>query len=133
MREFIGVLLCLTEIKLNICYGYCSQAPVTSLFLWGYVKDIVYKTRVLSLDELKLRIVAATETVTPKMLNTLRETGYRLDILRGRKGAHVEVVWHSPVLNLQVIKLFELHFHIPLAVSFCCFRFENYGPWKPRQ
>jgi hypothetical protein len=37
-------------------------------FLWGYVKDIVYKTPVTSLDELKLRIVAAIETVTPQML-----------------------------------------------------------------
>jgi hypothetical protein len=37
-------------------------------FLWGYVKDIVCKTHVTSLDELKLRIVAATETVTPQML-----------------------------------------------------------------
>jgi hypothetical protein len=37
-------------------------------FLWRYVKDIVYKTPVTSLDELKLRIVAAIETVTPQML-----------------------------------------------------------------
>jgi hypothetical protein len=34
-------------------------------FLWEYVKDIVCKAPVTSLDELKLRIVAATETVTP--------------------------------------------------------------------
>jgi hypothetical protein len=26
-------------------------------FLWGYVKDMVYKIPVISLDELKLRIV----------------------------------------------------------------------------
>jgi hypothetical protein len=32
---------------------------VTSLFLWGYVKDIVYKTLVTSLDEVKLRILSA--------------------------------------------------------------------------
>jgi hypothetical protein len=31
-------------------------------FLWGYVRDIVYKAPVSSLDELKLRIVAAIET-----------------------------------------------------------------------
>jgi hypothetical protein len=62
-------------------------------FLWGYVKDIVSKTPVTSLDELKLRIVAAIETVTPQMLeNTWREIEYRLDILRATKGAHVEVV-----------------------------------------
>jgi hypothetical protein len=62
-------------------------------FLWGYVKDSVYKTPGTSLDELKLRIVAAIETVTPQMLeNTWREIEYRLDILRSKKGAHVEVV-----------------------------------------
>jgi hypothetical protein len=38
-------------------------------FLWGCVKDIVYKTPVSSLDELKLRIVAAIETLGGK-LNT---------------------------------------------------------------
>jgi hypothetical protein len=62
-------------------------------FLCGYVKDIVYKTPVTSLDELKLRIVAAIETVTPQTLeNTRRETEYRLDISRAKTGAHVEVV-----------------------------------------
>jgi hypothetical protein len=48
---------------------------------------------VTSLDELKLRIVAVIETVTPQMLeNTWREIEYLLDILRGTKGVHVEVV-----------------------------------------
>lgn len=62
-------------------------------FLWGYVKDIVYKTPVTSLDELKLRIVAAIETVSPQMLeNTWKEIEYRLDILRATKGSHIEVV-----------------------------------------
>jgi hypothetical protein len=37
-------------------------------FLWGYVKDILCKIPFTSLDELKLRIVAAIETVTPQML-----------------------------------------------------------------
>jgi hypothetical protein len=64
-----------------------------NFFLFGYVKDIVYKTPVTSLDELKLRIVAVIETVTPQMLeNTWRETEYRLDILRATKGMHIEVV-----------------------------------------
>jgi hypothetical protein len=56
-------------------------------------RNKVYKTPVTSLDELKLRIVAAVETVTPQMLeNTWREIEYRLDILRATKGTHVEVV-----------------------------------------
>jgi hypothetical protein len=71
------------------------------LFLWGYVKDIIYKILVTSLDELKLRIVAAIERVTPLILkNTCREFEYRLDILRAMKGAYVEVVYHSTVLIL---------------------------------
>jgi hypothetical protein len=42
---------------------------------------------------LKLRIVAAFGTVTPQMLeNTWREIEYGSDILRVKKGAHVEVV-----------------------------------------
>jgi hypothetical protein len=62
-------------------------------FLWGYVRDIVYKAPVSSFDELKLRIVAAIETVIPQMLeSSWREIKYRLDILRVTKGAYVEVV-----------------------------------------
>jgi hypothetical protein len=59
-------------------------------------------------------VVAAIKTVTPQMVeNTWREIEYRLDILRATKGAHVEVVYHSAVLIIKVLKLFELHFHIP--------------------
>jgi hypothetical protein len=59
----------------------------------GYIKDIVYKTPVTCLDELKLRIVAAIEIVAPQMLeNTWREIEYNLDILHATKGANVEVV-----------------------------------------
>jgi hypothetical protein len=48
---------------------------------------------VTSLDELKLRIVAAMETVTSQMLeNTWREIEYRSDILRAKKRSRVEVV-----------------------------------------
>jgi hypothetical protein len=46
---------------------------------------------VISLDEVKLRIVAEIETVTPQMLeNTWREIEYHFDILLAKKGAHVE-------------------------------------------
>jgi hypothetical protein len=51
--------------------------------MWGYVKDIVYKTCVTSLDELKLRIFAAIETVTPQML---ANTEYHLNVLHFTKG-----------------------------------------------
>jgi hypothetical protein len=48
---------------------------------------------VISIDELKLRIFAAIDKVTPQMLkNSLRKIEYNLDNLHTRKGTHVEVV-----------------------------------------
>ncbi|GBM57783.1 hypothetical protein AVEN_90952-1 [Araneus ventricosus] len=56
------------------------------------VKNIVYKTPVSSLDELKRRIVTAIQNVTPQMLeNTWREIEFRLDVLRATKGSHVQI------------------------------------------
>jgi len=61
-------------------------------FLWGYVKDKVFSTPVLDVKNLKTRITEAFATITEDMLeNTWREIGYRLDVLRATKGAHVEV------------------------------------------
>ncbi|GBN07786.1 hypothetical protein AVEN_17138-1 [Araneus ventricosus] len=57
-----------------------------------FVKNIVYKTLVPSLDELKRRIVTAIQNVTPQMLeNTWREIEFRLDVLRATKGSHVQI------------------------------------------
>jgi hypothetical protein len=36
---------------------------------------------------------------------------YNFQTLRAKKGAHVQVVFHSGVLILYVIKLLEIHFH----------------------
>jgi hypothetical protein len=48
---------------------------------------------VTSVDELKLRSVAAIEKITPPMLeNTLTKIEYRSNILLAKKGARVEVV-----------------------------------------
>jgi hypothetical protein len=58
-------------------------------FLWGYVKDIVYKTPVTSLDEMKFKIVAAIGTVTPQMLENKH---LELRHLSATKGEHAEVV-----------------------------------------
>ncbi|GBM18326.1 hypothetical protein AVEN_106022-1 [Araneus ventricosus] len=56
------------------------------------VKNIVYKTPVPSLDEMKRRIVTAIQNVTPQMLeNTWREIEFRLDVLRATKGSHVQI------------------------------------------
>jgi hypothetical protein len=70
------------------------------LCLWGYVKDIVYKTPVISFDELKLKIVTAIEKFTPQILeNACGKIEYRLDIIRVMNVAHVKVVSYSAVIN----------------------------------
>jgi hypothetical protein len=61
-------------------------------FLWGYVKDRVYATKVQNLVELKHRITAAVATITREMLEaTWREVEFRLDLLRATGGAHIEL------------------------------------------
>jgi hypothetical protein len=40
----------------------------SDFFLWGYIKDLVYQTKVQGVAELHCRITAACETVTPAML-----------------------------------------------------------------
>ena len=61
-------------------------------FLWGYVTDKVFSKPVPDITNLKARITDASVTITEDILeNTWREIGYRLDILRATKGAHVEV------------------------------------------
>ena len=60
--------------------------------LWGYVKGIVYRTKVRDVSDLQQRIIEALDTVTVDMLaRTWLEIEYRLDILRATDGAHVEV------------------------------------------
>ena len=62
------------------------------LFLWGYVKDKVYRTPVHDVETLQSRIIDVLATVNEEMLkNTWREIEYRLDILKATNGAHVEV------------------------------------------
>jgi len=61
-------------------------------FLWGYVKDIVYQTKVRDIADLKQRIRNAIATIDGPMLQrTWQEIEYRLDVLRATNGAHIEV------------------------------------------
>ena len=67
---------------------------LTSLdfFFWGYIKDIVYRTPVVDLENLRGIIVATCGNVTPEMLqNIWRELKYRLDDFRATRGAHIEI------------------------------------------
>lgn len=62
-------------------------------FLWGYVKDTVYKTPVKDIQEIKTRITAAIDSVTHDMLaNVWRGVSDRLDLCHARNGGHVECV-----------------------------------------
>ena len=72
-----------------------SRSPdITPLdfFLWGYVKDIVYKTKVRDIDDLKQRISNAMTTIDEAMLQrTWQEIEYRLDVLRATNAARIEL------------------------------------------
>ena len=63
-----------------------------NFFLWSYVKDIVYRTKVRDINDLQNRIIEAIDTVTVYMLaRTSQEIEYRLDIVRATDGVLVEV------------------------------------------
>ncbi|PNF32700.1 hypothetical protein B7P43_G12963, partial [Cryptotermes secundus] len=61
-------------------------------FLWGYVKDTIYKFQARDIDQLKTRVKDAITTVDVSMLaRTWQEIEYCLDILRATNGAHVQL------------------------------------------
>ena len=61
-------------------------------FLWSYVKDIIYQTKIREINDLQHRIIKAIDTVTVDMLTrTWQEIKYRLDIVCVTDGAHIEV------------------------------------------
>ena len=69
-----------------------SYITPLDFFLLGYVKDIVYRTKVRDVCGLQQQIIEALDTVSVDMLaSTWLEIEYQLDILRATDGAHVEV------------------------------------------
>ena len=89
-------------MQLSLMLGLDEVAPQLGLpglqtshlwtFLWGYIKDRVYKTHVHDMDHLKQKIRKAVASVTPGMLAaTWRELRSRLEFLRENNGDHVEV------------------------------------------
>ncbi|KFM70784.1 hypothetical protein X975_19685, partial [Stegodyphus mimosarum] len=61
-------------------------------FLWGFVKNNVYRRRVSNMDDLKARFTIAIASVdADRFAGTWREIEYRLDILHATKRADVEV------------------------------------------
>ena len=95
VRDFLNETFPNQWIGRNGSTAWPPRSPdITHLdfFLWGYVKDKVYRTPVRDVETLQSRIIEVLATVNEEMLeNTWREIEYRLDILRATNGAHVEV------------------------------------------
>ena len=71
---------------------HSSDITPLNFFLWGYVKDIVYQTKVRDINDLQHQIIEGIDTVTVDMLaRTWQEIEYRLDIVHAIDGAHIEV------------------------------------------
>ena len=69
-----------------------SDITPLDFLLWGYVKDIIYRTKVRDINDLQHRIIEAIDTVIVDMLaRTWQEIEYRLDIIRANDSAHGEV------------------------------------------
>ena len=61
-------------------------------FLWGYVKDRVYRVKIKDLTHLMTRITDVINSIRPEMLaNVWRELEYRLDVCRATNGSHIEL------------------------------------------
>jgi hypothetical protein len=72
--------------------------------LWGYVKNIVYQVKINHLQHPRARIRDTVATVTPNMLQaTWNEVGYRLDICRATKRAHIEIYWDSYICRKKTL------------------------------
>jgi len=86
---------------IDALYSYRSYAPFVTrcpdltpcdYFLWGYVKGKMFvPPQLVSIPDLKNRITAAVEAITPDLLSRVwQELDYRLDVCRVTKGAYIE-------------------------------------------
>jgi hypothetical protein len=79
-------------MSIKYLYNFKNLLQRLDLFLWGYVKDIVHRTKVRDITNLKQRITDAIATTDEGMpQRTWQEIEYRLDVLRANNGAHIEV------------------------------------------
>ncbi|GBM93998.1 hypothetical protein AVEN_219767-1 [Araneus ventricosus] len=61
-------------------------------FLWGYVKDKVFASKITDITQLKTRIIEVIENTSQSMLTSAwNEIEYRLDVTRATKDAHIEI------------------------------------------
>jgi hypothetical protein len=72
------------------------------LFLWGYVKDYVYRTSMNDSATFLSRIVEALRSVVERISTRLfAAVGYVRDVIRASRGSHAEV-------KLKTHTLFQL-------------------------
>jgi hypothetical protein len=70
------------------------------LFLWEYIKDLVYQRKEQDVEEPPCQITAACEAVTYRMMqNTWRKILYWLDPCRTTKSAFVEIYYRITKLG----------------------------------
>ena len=62
-------------------------------FLWGYLKDRVFKNNPKDIPELKKAVASAIKTISPEVCsNVIEEVRKRAELCMMRKGAHLEHV-----------------------------------------
>ena len=92
-KEFLKRICFSDETTFHVSWPPRSpDITLLEFFLWVYVKDIVYQTKVRDITDLKQRISNAIATDGEAMLQrTWQEIEYRLNVLRVTKGAHIEM------------------------------------------
>jgi hypothetical protein len=71
---------------------HSPDITLLDFFLWGYVKDKVYVTKVTGVEGLKTQIRDVVTTINRGMVaHTWEELEFRLDVLHATQGAHIEV------------------------------------------
>jgi hypothetical protein len=79
-------------VSIKSLYKFKNMLQRLDFFLWGYVKYIVYRSKVRDIINLKQRITDAIDTTDEGMLQrTWQEIEYRLDVLHATNGSHIEV------------------------------------------
>lgn len=60
-------------------------------FLWGYLKQIVYRTQCRTAEEMRAKIISACASITPQMLSrVINSVSRRVELCISRRGMHIE-------------------------------------------
>jgi hypothetical protein len=71
------------RVSIKSLFKFKNLLQWLDFFLWNYVKDIVYRTKVRDITNLKQRITDVIATTDEgRLQRTWQEIEYRLDVLR---------------------------------------------------